>query len=164
MSTVDSAIIKHITEGSNGGGGNEDILKRIPDQTITMSESVSGGLNMDITLPTRFYFYSCCLIRLYNKNSQEYDDLMLIRDSNETSSTLSERGNSYMFIKDKTNEPARAEVYGSRGECIQINLERINSSDKYNCNQSEYPEAGVYEYEYMSPATHRLLLMRPFYY
>ena len=165
MSTIDAAIIKHITEGgaTGSGGGSEDILKRIPDQTITMTEESYGTL-LDITLPTGLYFYSGCVLRLYNKTTQEYDDIMLIRDSKERSSTPSGRGNSYLFIKNETASTNRAEVYGSNSEKLSVIIDNVGIGEHYKCNQMEYPEVGIYEYENMSFETYRLLLMRPFFY
>ena len=161
MSTIDAAIIKHITEGGSGGGG-EDILKRVPGQTITMTEE-SYGTTLDITLPSGLYFYSGCVLRLYNKTTQEYDDIMIIRDSKERSSTQTGRGNSQLFIKSETISTSHAEVYGSFSEKLNFILDNVGIGEHYKCNQMEYPEVGIYEYENMSFETYRLLLMRPFF-
>ena len=162
MSTVDAAIINHITS-STGGGGSEDkdVLKRIPGQTITVTE-VDSHTALTITLPVDSYFYSGSVIRLYNKNTQKYDDLMLIRESKETSDIQTGTNNSNLFVASQTVYPTRAEVYGSTGDRIYFFIDNINSSDRFNCDQSKYPEAGAHEYEYMSHSTHRLLIMRQF--
>ena len=156
MSTIDAAIIKHITEGGSGGG-NEDILKRVPGQTITFTDDPTLGLILDITITEPgFYIYSGCVLRLYNKNTQQYDDWMII-PYNEIPYENEYRGNTYLFYKALRSSLTNATVY-KRGQAFYLIMRGFNSPDNYSCNQSEYPEVGIYDYEYMSPTSHIHLL------
>ena len=161
MSTIDAAIIKHITEGGSGGG-NEDILKRVPGQTITVTDDPNYGLTLDITITeSGFYIYSGCVLRLYNMNTQQYDDWMII-PYNEIPYENEYRGNTYLVYKGLRGSLTSAIAY-KNGKAFYLTMSSLPSTYNYSCNQSEYPEVGIYDYEYMSPTSHIHLLKSQWY-
>ena len=106
MSTIDAAIIKHITEG--GATGSEDKFVQYSRQQISYNEE-SGNYEINHLEVNAVHFGS--ILRLFNKETQETEDYILV------------------LIGSFTTIPSNYNVYGFNSSKIQgTNGIRYNSN------------------------------------
>ena len=73
MSTIDAAIIKHITEGGSGSGG-EDKFVQVPNQQVSVDTNGTFSIIIDV----EHCIKPGMILRVFNKETQQTEDYFCV--------------------------------------------------------------------------------------